>query len=264
MRLRHIATATLIPFALAAPAVSAEDVLHVAGPAVRPAELDGGALYVSASAAGVIQATGGVAAGAPTTAGATGATGPAGATGTKPPTGTTSPAGATSPAGSTGATRPTVPAGPTPLGPALTSIVAGTVAEILPDGYAAAPAGAPAVVREAIWAGNQLIGLPYIYGGGHASFIADGYDCSGSVSYALHGGDLLSAPLDSTQFMTWGVAGAGAWMTVYSNPAHAFLEIAGIRLDTSAAGDPGGLSGPRWRPTLSSTSGFVATHPAGY
>ena len=258
MRLRQIATATLIPFALAAPAVSAGDALRVAGSALRPAELDGGALYVSASAAGVIEATGGVAAGDPTTAGATGPTGPAGATGTTPP------AGATSPAGSTGATRPTVPNGPTPLGPALTSIVAGTVAEILPDGYAAAPAGAPAAVREAIWAGNQLIGLPYIYGGGHASFIADGYDCSGSVSYALHGGNLLSAPLDSTQFMTWGVAGAGAWMTVYANPAHAFLEIAGIRLDTSAAGDPGGLSGPRWRPTLSSTSGFVATHPAGY
>lgn len=213
----------------------------MASSTVRPVELDGGALYVSTASAGVIATTGGVAAGA-----------------------TTANPGETATTGTTGATGTTSPTGPTPLGPALTRTVAGTRAEILADGYAAAPAGAPAAVQQAIWAGNQLIGLPYIYGGGHASFIAAGYDCSGTVSYALHGGNLLSAPLDSTQFMSWGLAGPGAWITVYANPAHAFLQIAGIRLDTSAAGDPGGLSGPRWRPLLGSTSGFVATHPAGY
>ena len=141
--------------------------------------------------------------------------------------------------------------------------MAGTVARILPDGYAAAPASAPAAVQQAIWAGNQLIGLPYLYGGGHGRFIARGYDCSGSVSYALHGGGLLSAPADSVQFMDWGAAGAGTWMTIYANGGHAFLEIAGIRLDTSSAGDPHGLQGPRWRPMLADTSGYVARHPAG-
>jgi cell wall-associated NlpC family hydrolase len=178
--------------------------------------------------------------------------------------GTTIPAGATSATGPTGASGPTGPTGPAPLTAALMQTVPGSTAEILPDGYAAAPAGAPPAVQQAIWAGNQLIGLPYIYGGGHASFIAAGYDCSGTVSYALHGGDLLSTTLDSTAFETWGLAGPGTWITVYTNPSHAFLEIAGIRLDTSTAGDPDGLPGPRWRPLLASTAGFLVRHPQGY
>jgi hypothetical protein len=234
-------------------AVSASGALSASSSAA-PVEFDGGAMYVGVAPSGTSETAGrGGASG-------TGATG--GGTAPTPRTGTTATTGATAP---TAATTPTsTAAGPTPLGPALTTTVPGTSATILADGYAAAPASAPAPVQEAIWAGNQLIGLPYIYGGGHASFIAAGYDCSGAVSYALHGGNLLAAPLDSTQFMTWGLPGLGAWMTVYGNPAHAFLEIAGIRLDTSTAGDPGGLSGPRWRPLLSSTAGFVATHPAGY
>jgi hypothetical protein len=142
--------------------------------------------------------------------------------------------------------------------------VPGTLATILSDGYAAAPASAPPAVQQAIWAGNQLIGLPYVYGGGHQSFISDGYDCSGTVSYALHGGGLLSAPLDSGEFMGWGQPGVGAWITVYANSGHAFAQIAGIRLDTSSDGDPSGESGPRWRPLLTDTSGFVARHPEGY
>jgi cell wall-associated NlpC family hydrolase len=186
-------------------------------------------------------------------------------------TATTSPTATTGQSGTTGATAQTLatPAtaatsGPTPLSPALTQTVPGTTAEILPDGYAAAPAGAPPAVQQAIWAANQLIGLPYIYGGGHASFEAAGYDCSGAVSYALHGGGLLDAPLDSTQLETWGLAGDGAWVTVYANAAHAFIEIAGIRLDTSTAGDPGGLPGPRWRPLLADTTGYVARSAAGF
>jgi hypothetical protein len=172
--------------------------------------------------------------------------------------------GTSTPTGTTGLTGPTAPPGPTPLGPALTQTVPGTTATILPDGYAAAPATAPLAVQQTIWAGNQLIGLPYIYGGGHASFIAAGYDCSGTVSYALHGGGLLAATLDSTGFGTWGNAGTGTWLTVYTDPGHAFLEIAGIRLDTSTAGDPGGLSGPRWRPLLADTAGFQPRSATGY
>jgi len=141
--------------------------------------------------------------------------------------------------------------------------VPGWQAQILPDGRAVPPADAPAAVRAVIEAGNQLIGKPYVYGGGHASFVAAGYDCSGAVSYALHGGGLLASPLDSTAFEGWGVAGAGRWITVYTNPAHAYMEIAGIRLDTSTFGDSGGQSGPRWRPVIGARPGFFARHPAG-
>jgi hypothetical protein len=156
------------------------------------------------------------------------------------------------------------PSGPRVLAAALTRSVPGRVAKIYRDGLAAAPADAPLAVQQAIWAGNQLIGQPYLYGGGHGSFISDGYDCSGSVSFALHGGNLLSAPLDSSEFVGWARAGRGRWMTIYTSYGHAFLEIAGIRLDTSTAGDPDGLNGPRWRPLLASTAGYLARHPAGY
>jgi hypothetical protein len=134
--------------------------------------------------------------------------------------------------------------------PAETPTVAGTVAQILPDGMAAAPAGAPAAVRAAIWAGNQIVGLPYIYGGGHAAFIASGYDCSGTVSFALHGASLIKAPMDSSDFMAWGASGNGQWITIFTNPSHVYMDIAGIRLDTSREGDPGGLAGPEWRPVM--------------
>ncbi len=154
--------------------------------------------------------------------------------------------------------------GPRPLSPALTAMVPGRVARILRDGYAAAPADAPATVQQAIWAGNELIGLPYVYGGGHGSFVAGGYDCSGSVSFALHGGGLITAPLDSIEYMDWGAAGRGSWISVYTNYSHAFVEIAGIRLDTSTAGDLGGESGPRWRPLLHDTAGYAVRHPWGY
>jgi hypothetical protein len=149
-----------------------------------------------------------------------------------------------------------------------TPIVDGFVAQILPDGRAAAPAEAPYEVQRAIWAANRIIGKPYIYGGGHrAGFKLDkGYDCSGTVSWALNGGRLLKRkwPLDSSSFMKWGGAGTGDWVTVYTNPGHAYVVIAGLRLDTSAAGDPSGAKGPRWRPTLRSSKGFTARHPIGF
>jgi hypothetical protein len=148
--------------------------------------------------------------------------------------------------------------------PSLTPVVAGTVAKLQPDGLAAAPIDAPPEVQAAIWAANTIIGLPYVYGGGHGSFKSRGYDCSGTVSFALHGANLLRTPLDSGSFMRWGLAGDGSWFTVYTNPGHAFAVIAGLRLDTSPAGDRGGLRGPRWRPVLRSTRGFKARHPLGF
>jgi cell wall-associated NlpC family hydrolase len=194
--------------------------------------------------------------------GATGASGPSGAVGATGSTGSTGSTGASGSNSSTGSAGSTGSTGST--GATGSTTVPGSVAEVLPDGLAVAPADAPTAVREVIAAGNQLIGLPYLYGGGHASFVAAGYDCSGAVSYALHGGALLSSPLDSSAFESWGLAGAGSWITVFTNPAHAYMDVAGIRLDTSTAGDPGGKSGPRWRPLLSSDAGFAERHPAGF
>jgi cell wall-associated NlpC family hydrolase len=149
--------------------------------------------------------------------------------------------------------------------PATTQLTPEQTATILPTGYAAAPASAPQEVKDAIAAANEIIGKPYVYGGGHnAKFLSRGYDCSGTVSYALHGADLLPRPLDSSSFMKWGAKGAGTWFTIYTNPGHAFAVIAGLRLDTSAAGDPAGGKGPRWRPVLRSTKGFAARHPVGF
>lgn len=141
-------------------------------------------------------------------------------------------------------------------------LVPGTRARYV-DGMAAAPMSAPAAVQEIVWAGDQLIGLPYIYGGGHASFISPGYDCSGTVSFALHGADLLASPEDSSEFMGWGSAGVGRWVTIFSNPGHAYMTVAGLRLDTSAADDPTNEQGPRWRPLRPENAGFTVRHPSG-
>jgi len=141
-------------------------------------------------------------------------------------------------------------------------LVPGHTARIV-DGLAAAPIDAPPAVQEIIWAGNQIVGLPYIYGGGHASFNSPGYDCSGTVSYALHGASLLSTPMDSTEFEGWGGKGVGTWVTIFANGGHAYMTVAGIRLDTSPANDPSGLQGPRWRPLRPENAGFVVRHPVG-
>jgi cell wall-associated NlpC family hydrolase len=141
-----------------------------------------------------------------------------------------------------------------------------TAEEVQVDGLglAAAPENAPPAVQEVVWAANKIIGRPYVYGGGHKSFISWGYDCSGTVSFALHGGGLLRAPLDSGEFMSWGAAGQGEWMTILTNAGHAYLDVAGLRLDTSPENDPAGLDGPRWRPLRPGNSGFVKRHPFGY
>jgi peptidoglycan hydrolase CwlO-like protein len=130
----------------------------------------------------------------------------------------------------------------------------------LVDGQAVAPANAPAAVVSAIEAANRIAGLPYVWGGGHGSFEASGYDCSGAVSYALHGGGWLSSPLDSTGLTTWGAPGAGNWMTVYAHSGHTYAVIAGLRWDTSGTGG----SGPSWSTAMRSSAGYVARHPSGY
>ena len=152
--------------------------------------------------------------------------------------------------------------------------VPGDTAVLLEDGTAAAPADAPDQVKQAIWAANSLQGLPYRYGGGHnLKFdVAAGADCSGTVSFALHAAGLLTTPLDSGSFMKWGIRGRGAWITVFTNPGHAYAVIAGLRLDTSVAGmsrTKGAVAtaferGPRWRPMPRSGRGFVKRHPLSF
>jgi hypothetical protein len=135
----------------------------------------------------------------------------------------------------------------------------------LVNGYAVAPPDAPPQVRRAIDAANRIVGKPYKYGGGHARVEDSGYDCSGTISYALIGGGLLRSPLDSSSFMGWGRPGKGRWITVYTNPGHAFVVIAGLRLDTSAAGERRSSGrGPRWRSVLRSTRGYRARHAEGF
>jgi peptidoglycan hydrolase CwlO-like protein len=153
----------------------------------------------------------------------------------------------------------TSPSGPTSSIPA--PLAPGDRAQVLPNGDAAAPASAPAAVKAVIAAGNQINETPYIWGGGHGSFVSSGYDCSGAVSYVLNAGGFLSSPLDSTGLETWGSPGAGRWITVYANSGHAFAAIAGISWDT--VGDVSG-TGPRWHTTPESGSGFIARHPDGY
>jgi hypothetical protein len=136
----------------------------------------------------------------------------------------------------------------------------GQTATISDDGHTAvAPAGAPQEVQEAIAAANKITDKPYRYGGGHGDFEDSGYDCSGAVSYALHGADLLDAPLDSSGLMSWGESGAGEWITVYAKGSHAYVVIAGARFDTSGKGE----EGPRWRTEEASTDGYTVRHPEG-
>ena len=140
-------------------------------------------------------------------------------------------------------------------------VVPGRLARLI-DGLAAAPMEAPEAVKEMIWAANEIVGLPYIYGGGHASFHAPGYDCSGTVSYALHGADRCSAcPEDSSELEGFGGHGVGEWVTVFANPGHAYMDVAGLRLDTSAADDPSNQQGPRWRPLRQHNAGYRVRHP---
>ncbi|HVF79106.1 MAG TPA: peptidoglycan-binding domain-containing protein [Solirubrobacteraceae bacterium] len=149
---------------------------------------------------------------------------------------------------------PPAPEAPPPLvlGP-------GMQATVGPDGYAVAPALAPPIVQQVIAAGNLIAHKPYIYGGGHGKWEDAGYDCSGSVSYALHGAGLLETAMPSGGFMNWGDAGPGQWITIYAHGGHMYMVVAGLRFDTSGRT----RAGTRWQADMRSTSGYTVRHPKG-
>jgi hypothetical protein len=149
-------------------------------------------------------------------------------------------------------------------------------ATLLPNGLAIAPTDAPPEVKAIIDAGNAIATKPYVYGGGHnAKFSGRGYDCSGSVSYALHGGGLLDAPLDSSSFMKWGDKGEGSWITIYTNPGHAYMVVAGLRFDTSMRTPIARTARKstrrgtrtltsRWSTRMRPADGYTVRHPSGF
>jgi hypothetical protein len=148
-------------------------------------------------------------------------------------------------------------------------ITHGPRAVLEPDDLAAAPADAPVAVKGMIAAGNEIVGKPYVYGGGHGlplSEVAPSYDCSSSVAHLLWGGGLLPSTADMTaaEFERWGLPGPGQWVTLYASSDHVFIYVAGVRWDThNAAGPDDGPSGIGWHPLVREDAGFVARHPAG-
>jgi cell wall-associated NlpC family hydrolase len=136
---------------------------------------------------------------------------------------------------------------------------AGAKAVLTEDGLAIPPADAPEQVKKVIAAANEIAHKPYRYGGGHGKWKDTGYDCSGSVSYALHGGGLLDASMPSGGFTSWGEAGEGEWITIYANGGHMYMVVAGLRFDTSGRGK----TGSRWQRDDRSPSGFTVRHPEG-
>ena len=138
-------------------------------------------------------------------------------------------------------------------------VARGAVPEVRPDGTAVAPLEAPDIVATVIAAGNEIATKPYKWGGGHGAWRDNGYDCSGSVSFALAGAGLMTSPLVAAQFMHFGANGPGRWITIFANGGHTFMVVAGLRFDTSGA-----QGGTRWQPAAGrSYSGFVARHPPG-
>lgn len=135
----------------------------------------------------------------------------------------------------------------------------GPRARVLRDGTAVAPEDAPDVVKRVILAANQIAKFPYKWGGGHGAWRDSGYDCSGSVSFALAGAGLLKRPLTSGGFVDFGDEGPGEWITIYTNPGHMFMIVGGLRFDTSGQG----RAGTRWQEAPSSTAGYTVRHVPG-
>lgn len=159
-------------------------------------------------------------------------------------------------------TAPAQPASSTSSGSSGTPAPAGEKAQLM-DGLAVAPQGAPKVVKEVIAAANKIATTPYCYGGGHASFNDSCYDCSGSVSYALHGGHLLSQTEDSTGFESYGSPGEGEWMTLWTNAGHVYMQIDGLWFDTAAQSSSNGND--RWSQVrVDPASGYIERHPTGW
>jgi cell wall-associated NlpC family hydrolase len=138
-------------------------------------------------------------------------------------------------------------------------VARGQRAEVRPDGTAVAPLEAPEVVARVMGAANEIATKPYKWGGGHGAWRDSGYDCSGSVSFALAGAGLLNAPMTSGGFERYGAKGPGRWITIYANGGHMFMVVAGLRFDTSGARG----ARTRWQPTPRSTAGFKVRHPPG-
>jgi len=136
-----------------------------------------------------------------------------------------------------------------------------TCGATLLEGQAIPPPGAPSQVKAVITAANRIVHKPYIWGGGHLSWLARGYDCSGAVGFALHGGGMLDTTMVSGQLAYWGAGGLGRWITVYANAEHVYMVVAGLRFDTR--GDLPGVSGPRWHAERVDPGKFVARHPTG-
>jgi peptidoglycan hydrolase-like protein with peptidoglycan-binding domain len=132
-------------------------------------------------------------------------------------------------------------------------------ARITRDGLAVAPASAPQAVKQVIAAGNEIATKPYKYGGGHGDWQDSGYDCSGSISYALRGARLVRRPMSSGEYPSWGHSGRGQWITVYAHGGHAYMVVAGLRFDTSGLDE----DGSRWHRTKRPTSGYSVRHPKG-
>jgi cell wall-associated NlpC family hydrolase len=132
-------------------------------------------------------------------------------------------------------------------------------AEVLENGIALPPIEAPEPVHQIIEAGNSIARTPYLWGGGHGKWLDKGYDCSGSISYALASAGLLNAPLDSGRLMSWGKPGPGKWVTIYTNPGHVYMVVAGVRFDTSGTR----VTGSRWQRSMRPGGGFAVRHPAG-
>ena len=133
-------------------------------------------------------------------------------------------------------------------------------ATVTSDGHAIAPSSAPPAVQQVIAAANHIVGKPYRYGGGHGSWNDSGYDCSGSVSYALHGAGLVRRPMTSGEYESWGHAHRGTWITTYANGGHVFMVVAGLRFDT---GWNNAGHGPRWSDEMRPSDGYVIRHPRG-
>jgi hypothetical protein len=135
----------------------------------------------------------------------------------------------------------------------------GRRARVLGDGTAVAPENAPDVVKRVIMAANEIAKFPYKWGGGHGAWRDNGYDCSGSVSFALAGAGLLDSPLTSGGFLNYGAPGRGRWITIYTHSGHIFMVVAGLRFDTSGQG----RAGTRWQEEPRSTAGFEMRHVPG-
>jgi cell wall-associated NlpC family hydrolase len=136
----------------------------------------------------------------------------------------------------------------------------GPQAGVLADGSAQAPDDAPQVVKRVILAANEIARFPYKWGGGHGAWRDSGYDCSGSVSFALAGAGLLGRPLTSGAFAGWGDPGQGDWITIFANPGHVFMVVAGLRFDTSGRG----RAGTRWQQAPRAVTGYAVRHVPGY